>query len=242
MDATNSVGLVMKIGIIPVAKIKTLGAPNLVVGSIDTTTLDSVGGFKESIPDFIDPGELNIDGFSISDVGQSALYANLLAKMNTGFTIECPDGSTMSFDGHVSEFSKNKAGVGEALGFSAKIKVSGVVSYSTIASTGLSACAVTQVGGTALTALEVIPAFAIGTYKNVVTFTTQTAYCVKATNATSNTTMELYIDGVYIQDLTTAVESASIAQATAGVKMLTIKVWQTSKSPLYYDIAVAKVS
>jgi hypothetical protein len=186
---------------------------------------------------------LTFEGFAISDVGQDALKANFDADANEDFTIALPNGTTITFNGYVSKYKKGDAAVGQALTFSGEIRVSGVVGYAESASTGNSAVVVTAVGGAALTAVSFEPAYAIGSFNYSVQYTTETAIEIKATNATANTTMSLYIDGAYSQELLTTVASASIAMGAAGTtKLLEVRVVQTDKKPLIYKFMVTRIS
>jgi predicted secreted protein len=241
-QASNSVGSILKIGVVPVAKLTKIGAPEMSKSEIDVTTLDSTGGYKEFIPDFRDGGSVSIEGFAISDAGQTALKTNFDADVLTSFTLETPSGLTIMFNGYVSKFKKGDAGVGQAIGFSGELRVSGVVSFGEVASTGCSAITITaDDGSTPLTAVATSPSYLIGLYKYVQTFTTETAIGIKATNATALTTMKLYVDDVYVQDLLTTVVSDSIA-FPVGAKKISVLVYQTDKTPLIYEFMVARTA
>jgi predicted secreted protein len=242
-QASNSVGSILKIGVTPVAKLTKITAPEMSKAEIDVTTLDSTGGYKEFIPDFRDGGSVMIEGFAISDVGQAALKANFDADTLTNFTIETPNGLTITFSGYVSKYKKGDAAVSQGITFTGELRVSGVVSFAEVASTGCSAIAIEEAGAGALTAYAITPAFAIGKYKYTATFTTESSVEVIATNATPNTTLELYVDGEFAQVLTSATPSTvSIPMSAGDVKLITVLTWQTDKSPLTYDIMLARIS
>lgn len=243
-QASNSVGSILKIGIIPVAKLTKIDSPEMSKAEIDVTTLDSTGGYKEFIPDFRDGGNLMIEGFAISDVGQEALKSNFDADVLTQFTIITPGGLTIVFNGYVSKYKKGNAAVGQGIQFTGEIRVSGVVEYSEVASTGCSAITLEDADtpGGALTAVSFIPAFAIGSFKYTVQYTTEEDIKVKVTNATADTTIHLYIDGVFSQVLLTTVLSAAITMAVGQVRLLTVVTWQTDKQPITYDMMVGRIS
>lgn len=242
--ATNSIGTILNIGVTPVGKLTKIGNPEMSKGEIDVTTLGSTGGYKEFISDFRDGGNLTFEGFAIAgEAGQDAMKANFDGEANATFTIVTPDGSTTTFSGYVSKYKKYDAAVGQALTFSGEIRVSGVVSYSAVASTGCSAIEVLKIDGTTpLTAVSSVPAFAVGKFAYTVQYTTETLISITATNAAANTTMQLYVDGVYLEDLVTAAESSDIAMSVASSKLLEVVVWQTDKSPLTYSFMVTRVS
>lgn len=242
-QASNSVGLVLKIGVTTVAKLTKIGAPEMSRAEIDVTTLDSVGGYKEFIPDFRDGGMLAIEGFAISDAGQDALKSNFDSETNETFTIITPNGITIVFDGYVSKYKKGDAAVSQGIQFSGEIRVSGVVSYAETDSTGCSALTITEYSsGDPLTSFDITPVFATGTYAYTATFNTEVSVQVTATNATALTTIELYIDGVYIEDLTTTVASSEILMSADESKLIQVVTWQTDLAPLTYTIMLGRTS
>lgn len=233
-NAENSIGTILTIGVTPVGKLTKIGAPEMSKGEIDVTTLGSTGGYKEFISDFRDGGMLTFEGFAVSDAGQDALKANFDADTNELFTITLPNGTTISLYGYVSKYKKGDAAVGQGLTFSGEIRVSGVVEYAEVDSIGNSATVITADGGGALTAVSFKRAYAIGTYTYSVQFTTDANIAITVTNATANTTIQLYVDGAYVEDLATTVESSNIAMALNESKLLEVRVWQTDKKPLTY--------
>jgi predicted secreted protein len=240
-QAENSVGAILRIGVTAVGKLTKIGTPEMTKGEIDVTTLDSTGGYKEFISDFRDGGSLTFEGFAISDAGQDALKDNFDADENEQFTIELPNGTTITFNGYVSKYKKGDAGVGQALTFSGEIRVSGVVEYAESASTGCSAITFENAGDdTTLNNLTLAPTFAIGKYYYSATFDTDSSVQIKATNATANTTIHLYIDGEFIEELTTAVASSHLTYANGDTHLYEIVTWQTDKTPLIYRIMLAR--
>lgn len=242
VKAENSIGTTLTIGVTPVGKLTKIGSPEMTKGEIDVTTLESTGGYKEFISDFRDGGNLTFEGFAVSDAGQDALKTNFDADTNETFTITLPNGTTITLEGYVSKYKKGDAAVGQGLTFSGEIRVSGVVEYAEVDSTGNSATVITAVGGGALTAVSFKAAYAIGIFTYSVQYTTDATFAIKATNATANTTIELYIDGAYVEDLAgnPAAESAAIALALNQSKLLEVRVWQTDKKPLVYKFMVTR--
>jgi predicted secreted protein len=95
--------------------------------TIDVTTLDSDGEYREFIGGFKDGGEVSASGFfDPQDEGQAAVYAALEASSVEDFTIEFPAsmGASWNFKGVVTAF-QTSAELEEAVGFEITIKVSG---------------------------------------------------------------------------------------------------------------------
>jgi len=95
--------------------------------TIDVTTLDSAGEYREFIGGFKDGGEVSFSGFfNPQDDGQAAVYAALESSADEDFTIEFPAalGAKWSFKGVVTAY-QTTAELEEAIGFEGTIKVSG---------------------------------------------------------------------------------------------------------------------
>jgi predicted secreted protein len=242
-QAINSIGTTFKKGINVIAEIEEITGIDIKGETIDVTTLSSTNGYKEFILGFKDAGEVQIKGnFYPGDAnGQKAMYTALTAGTVDSYTITFPTamGATWTFDGYVTGF-KTGATVNDTVTFDATVKLSGEPVLGVVASTGASAFVITQAGGTGLTAATWTPAFATGTTKYALTFTTQTAFVVKVTAASH--TIKLYVDDVLTETLTTGVESASIAMAAIGSKKVTVKCWEVGKTPTQYDIMVGRIS
>jgi predicted secreted protein len=59
-NAFAGVGTLFKRGTNAVAEINSISGPNLTRGTIDVTSLDSTGGYREFIPGFRDGGEVTL--------------------------------------------------------------------------------------------------------------------------------------------------------------------------------------
>ena len=95
--------------------------------TIDVTTLDSAGEFREYIGGFKDGGEVTASGyFDPSDPGQQAVYTAMENSTVEKFTIQFPAsmGASWEFDGVVTSF-QTTAELEEAIGFEITIQVSG---------------------------------------------------------------------------------------------------------------------
>jgi len=130
--AFRSVGTVLKIGseasAVAVADITEIGGISLSADTIDVTSLDSDGGYKEFLPGFKDAGEVSLSGFfnPITGKGQKELYELFESGETSAFTIEFPPETKAkwAFKGVVTGF-ETSASLEEAASFSGTIKVSG---------------------------------------------------------------------------------------------------------------------
>jgi hypothetical protein len=237
-----STGSKLKIGSLYVARLTKIDPPEMSKEEVDVTTLDSTGGYREFLPGLRDGGSLSLEGYVVlGDTGQDGLKDNYDGDVLESFTVELSNGETCTFDGYVSRYRRGSAAVNEAIKFTAEVRCSGPVDYGSTDSANASALVVTQVGGTALTALAFAPTFAGGTYNYTVTFTTQTSYATKITFVAAHT-IKLYVDDEYVEDLTSGTESSAIDAAAVGAKKLTIKAWEADKSPIYYNLMVNRLS
>lgn len=125
--AQRSTGTVLKQGTISVAELTEIGGLELSADTIDVTSLDSTGGYREFIGGFKDGGEVSISGFfAPDDPGQQALYNSFESGTTDSYTIEFPTqmGASWTFSAVVTKFSTSVA-VEDAVSFEATLKVSG---------------------------------------------------------------------------------------------------------------------
>lgn len=130
--AFRSVGTVLKVGsdvsAVAVANITEIGGISLSADSIDVTSLDSDGGYKEFIPGFKDAGEVSLSGFfnPATGKGQKELYDLFESGETSAFTIEFPPKTKAkwAFNGVVTGF-ETSASLEDPISFSGTIKVSG---------------------------------------------------------------------------------------------------------------------
>jgi predicted secreted protein len=225
------------IGVNAVAGLTSIGGIAKTADTLDTTTLDSDGGYRTFTGGFKDGGEVAISGyFEPGDTnGQIAMDAAFEAGNETAFQIVFPAamGASWTFNGVVTAFSTG-ADLEELVSFEATIKVSGKPTLVTTASAGLSALALTGAGG-ALT-----PAFAAN--KNSYTFSGVTATSVTVTATGAGQTIKLYADGAYVQDLVSGAASNAINLTLNVGKKLTIIANETGKSQIVYEVIVVKTT
>lgn len=113
---------------VAVGKLTSVGAIAPDSSVIDVTTLDSASGYREYMQGFRDAGEVTISGFhTAADAGQAALRAAFNTGASGAVEVEFPDGTTVVFTAFVKSYSLGAAEVDGAVGFSAVLRLSGVV-------------------------------------------------------------------------------------------------------------------
>jgi predicted secreted protein len=233
--AQRSLGTTIQIGANVIAELTSIAGLDISQETIDSTNLSSTGGYREFIAGFKDGGEVSLSGnFNGSDTnGQMALYTALTSSTVDSYTINYPAGGSWTFSGVVTGFSTG-AELEDLVTFEATIKVSGAPSLGITASGGLTALSLTGAGG------ALSPAFAAGNREYTFGGVSATSVTVTATAAAH--TLKLYIDGVYSQDLVTAVASAAITLTLNVGKKLTIIAYEANKAQKVYDIIVVKTT
>lgn len=99
------------------------------VNTIDTTALDTTGGYKTFINGFKEVDDVSISGF-FDYSSHSAILTDLQAGTKTNYTIQFPPapggttGASWTFDAVVTNF-KTSSGVDAVISFDASLKVSG---------------------------------------------------------------------------------------------------------------------
>ena len=126
--AKRALGTILQIGTgtpVTVAGLTSIGGLELSADTIDVTTLDSDGGYREFIAGFKDAGEVSLEGYLKLDEGQQALYDLFESGETEDFTILFPNNmGSWQFKGVVTGFSTS-ADLEDPLSFSATIQVSG---------------------------------------------------------------------------------------------------------------------
>ena len=126
--ATNGLGTKIKMGEDAIANLTEISGLEISADTIDVTTLDSVGGYREFVGGLKDAGEVGVSGFFDPTEGQG--QAEFLAALESGevqdFTIEFPTaiGKKWSFKGIVTTFTTSVS-LEDPLSFEGNIKVTG---------------------------------------------------------------------------------------------------------------------
>ena len=130
--ATRSLGTVLKIGesasATKVGGLTEIGGIELSADTLDTTTLDSDGGYRKFIGGFKYAGEVSLSGYLeiTSTDGQKKMYDAFESGEEQTFAIEFPEsiGAKWAFKGVVTGFSTG-ASLEDLISFGSTIKVSG---------------------------------------------------------------------------------------------------------------------
>lgn len=235
--AVAAQGTKLFIGVNSIAELTSISGLELSGETIDTTSLDSTGGYRTFIQGFKDGGEVSISGhFNPADTnGQYALFTGFSNGTVTSFKITFPSsmGAEWTFNGVVTGYTTG-AELENTVTFEATIKVSGQPSLGLTASGGLTALTLTGTAGV------LSPTFSNSKFVYSWTFTTLSSITVTPTAASH--TILLYIDGVFSQTITSGSASNAISFAAAEGKMLTIVASESGKTQRIYEIAAVRTS
>lgn len=127
MTATRAVGTKLLQGTTNVGGLTSIGGIEKSADTLDTTTLDSDGGYRTFIGGFKDGGEVALSGyFDPNDDGQIALDTAFETGGVNPYKIVFPEelAASWDFNGVVTAFSTG-AELEELVSFEATIKVSG---------------------------------------------------------------------------------------------------------------------
>ena len=127
MAKSKSVGTKFNIDDKAVGGLSSIGGVEVSSETTDVTALDNTTGYKEYLGGFKDGGEVPLEGFlDGEDAGQEAMYAAMEDQEKHKFSVIFPSaiGKTWTFDGVVTKFATSAA-VGDAVKYSASVKVSG---------------------------------------------------------------------------------------------------------------------
>lgn len=219
-----------------IAGLTSINGLALTADTIDKTTLSSIGGYREFTGGFKDGGEVTASGYlEPSDTtGQVALYNAFESGNTIPMSVLFPPqmGASWDFNGVVTGFSTS-AELEDMVSFEVTIKVSGKPNLNFANSSGLTGLSLTGTAG-ALT-----PTFSNGTYLYAFSGVTATSVTVTATAA--GQTIKLFVNGEYVQDLTSGAASAAIPM-TVGSKKITILANENNKTQKMYEVVVVKVS
>jgi len=227
----RSVGTRILVGTTFVAELNSIDAPPMSAETIDTTALDSVGGYRTFTTGFRDGGEITVSGFyNKADGGQSAL----LTAFNDGATVPIKImfpgafAAEWQFNGVVTAYQGGNASLEDMLAFEATIKVSGKPTLLTTESSNLTN--VTTTAGTMT--------FAATTYEYQIT-TSGTSFTVTPTFASG--TVDMYVDGTFNTSLTTATASTAVTISSGQTKrVLLVARGSNTSAAKMYELVVTK--
>lgn len=218
-----------------VADLTSIGGLELSADTKETTTLDSVDGYRTFMGGLKDGGDVSLSGyFNPGDTnGQVALYNAFGTGALMPFTILFPFGASWTFNGIVTNI-KTGAELEDPAAFESTIKVSGKPTLGLTPSAGLSALTLTGTGGALTPAFNKdVPLYA---------FSGVTATSVTLTATGAGQTIALFVDGVFLQNLVSGTASGAINIAAVGSKKLTIIANEASKAPKIYEVTLVKTA
>ena len=129
LTAYNTAGTPTVIG-----SLTSIGEISPTADELDTTCLDSTGGYREFLAGFKDSGELALTGYHDGTNTGQALCRTLFGTGATGyFWVKFSDGSEVIFTGFLKGYTAGSADVDGVVGFGATIRVTGVVNVVAIA-------------------------------------------------------------------------------------------------------------
>lgn len=126
-DVTRALGTKLLLGTTAVAGLTSIGGLELSADTIDVTTLDSDGGYREFIGGFKDAGEVSVSGYFLpEDDGQALIYSAFESGIVQACKITFPAsmGASWEFDAVVTGINTG-AELEEAVSFEGTLKVSG---------------------------------------------------------------------------------------------------------------------
>lgn len=134
MAGITSEGVSLSANAEAIANVTSMSGPGMTAGQIDTTALDTTGGFRTFIGGFRDGGEITLDlNYDSTETSHQEDTGGLKRYFNEGgaetWTLTLSDSSVFSFDGIVTGLDGPNHGVDEVVTMSVTIKVSGDVTF-----------------------------------------------------------------------------------------------------------------
>lgn len=219
-----------------VAALNSIGGIEISVDTVDVTTHDSTGSYKEYIAGLLDAGEVALTGFfDYADAtGQVAMVADCAARSVKAAVITFPasTGTTWSFNGLITAIKVGDAPTDDGIPFSATIKVTGQPTFAVATSAGLT-----------------IPFFAVSGAGTVIAPTAAGdvyEYIVNVANGVASVTVTptasagvITVDG---NTVATGEASSSIALTAGEIKDVLIVVKETNKASKTYILHVLRAA
>ncbi len=126
----TGIGTVLKRGTVAIADVYNIGGPGVTRETVDVTTFDSTGGYREFISSLRDGGTLTFD-LLFSKTGYNAMKGDFESDTPVAYTLELPDedDTVIGFDGLVTDFPLNVP-LDDKVTISVTIKVTGGITVS----------------------------------------------------------------------------------------------------------------
>jgi predicted secreted protein len=130
MSAITGIGTVLKKATIAVGQILSIQGPSMTRETIDSTTLDVVGGYREYITGLRDGGTLSFD-MQFTKTGYQAMATSFALDETEAFSLELPDSTQtkIAFNGYVTDFPLDIP-INDVMSCSVSIKISGGITVS----------------------------------------------------------------------------------------------------------------
>lgn len=113
---------------VAIAEVNSIEGPNMSRDTIDVTSLDTSGGYREFIAGFRDPGQLNL-AMNYTQAGFEAMKDDFESNTRQNYQIVLPDGFTLEFEGLVTELPLSVT-PDDKITMNTVIKISGSVAVS----------------------------------------------------------------------------------------------------------------
>lgn len=238
MGAARGIGTTFAKGVTNIGVLTNIKPPEKSADTVETTTLDSSNGYKTFIQGMRDGGEVTVQGyFDVTDSGQIAMDTAHDAGTVDAYTITFPSGMgspTFTFNAVVTKFVVGESNLEDAVAFEVTLKVSGKPSLNTSASGGLTNLSLTGAGGT------LSPTFSAA-LRNYM-FDGVSASSVTVTPTAASHTIALYVDDVFVENVTSGAASSAISLTLNVSKRITLVVYEAGKTAIKYNIIVNKTS
>lgn len=123
-----AMGTVIKKGTTAIGSLTSIDGVSVSAETVETTALDTVGGYRTFVNGMKDAGEVSISGY-FSYASHNTLLADLETGTSNSYTIEFPDRATTSgtkwtFSAIVTAFSTS-AELEDLVGFECTLKLTG---------------------------------------------------------------------------------------------------------------------
>ncbi len=230
---TNAVygqGLVLKRGQYTIAEVTDISGPSMTLKTLDVTSHSSTGGYSEFIAGLKDAGDLVVKGnFYAGDTnGQIGLRDDFNNNTVRDYTLQLASatGAAWTFSGFITKFETQNP-LDKEVTFAATIKISGQPTLNLTYSSNLS--------GLTISSGSLTPAFAAAKYDYA-----DLASANFTVTATGSGVINLYVNNIFTQLLTTGVPSGTISIASGEFKKIQVVVQETGKVPVTYTMNVAR--
>lgn len=128
--ATVAMGTVLMKGTTAIASLTAIDGLKVTSETVDTTAMDTIGGYRTFVATLKDAGEVTLSGhYTYEAHGQ--FLTDFEAQTVDTYSIQFPDkgptgqGTTWTFSGVITTFNTTAAGIADLVGFESIIKVSG---------------------------------------------------------------------------------------------------------------------